>query len=160
MDLIVINGRVETMDDNGTVVRALGIRDGKIAVLGSNSDALAERDKTSIVIDAKERVVLPGFIEPHNHMVGYGTSLLEVDVRTPPNRSIRDIVERLRERASLTREGEWIRGRGYDDTGLEDMRHPNREDLDSISKNHPIAIVHNSGHMLAVNTKALEMTCR
>ncbi len=157
MDLIVINGRVETMDAAGSVFEAVGVKDGKIVALGTSSDVLAERAPSTTVIDAAGRAVLPGFIEPHNHMVGFGTSLLEVDVKTPPNRNIRDIVERLRERAAATPLGDWVRGRGYDDTGLEDMRHPNRNDLDDVSTEHPIMIVHNSGHMLAANSRALEM---
>ena len=157
MDLIVINGRVETMDATNRVVQAVGIRDGKIAALGSNEDVSAGRHGRTVVIDAKGMAVLPGFIEPHNHMVGFGTNLLEVDVRTPPNRNIRDIVQRLRDQASVTPPGEWIRGRGYDDTGLEDMRHPNRNDLDLVSTEHPVMIMHNSAHMLAANTRALEM---
>ena len=157
MDLIVINGRVETMDANNSVVEAVGIRNGRIAVLGTNDDVMAERHSGTTVIDAKGKAVLPGFIEPHNHMVGYSTNLLEVDVRTPPNRNINDIVDRLRERASITPPGDWIRGRGYDDTGLQDMRHPTRNDLDAASPEHPIAIVHNSGHMLAANSNALEL---
>jgi predicted amidohydrolase YtcJ len=157
MDLIVINGRVETMDANNSVVEAVGIRNGRIAVLGTNDDVMAERHSGTTVIDAKGKAVLPGFIEPHNHMVGYSTNLLEVDVRTPPNRNINDIVDRLRERASITPPGDWIRGRGYDDTGLQDMRHPTRNDLDAASTEHPIAIVHNSGHMLAANSNALEL---
>ena len=156
MDLIVINARVETMDANNSVVQAVGIRNGRIAVLGTNDDVIAERHGGTTVIDAKGKAVLPGFIEPHNHMVGYSTNLLEVDVRTPPNRNISDIVDRLRERASITPPGDWIRGRGYDDTGLQDMRHPTRNDLDAASTEHPIAIVHNSGHMLAANSTALE----
>ena len=157
MDLIVINGRVETMDANNNVVQAVGIRNGRIAVLGTNDDVMAERHGGTTVIDAKGKAVLPGFIEPHNHMVGYSTNLLEVDVRTPPNRNINDIVDRLRERASITPPGDWIRGRGYDDTGLQDMRHPTRNDMDAASTEHPIAIVHNSGHMLAANSNALEL---
>ena len=157
MDLIVINGGVETMDANNSVVEAVGIRNGRIAVLGTNDDVMAERHSGTTVIDAKGKAVLPGFIEPHNHMVGYSTNLLEVDVRTPPNRNINDIVDRLRERASITPPGDWIRGRGYDDTGLQDMRHPTRNDLDAASTEHPIAIVHNSGHMLAANSNALEL---
>ena len=157
MDLIVINGRVETMDANNSVGEAVGIRNGRIAVLGTNDDVMAERHSGTTVIDAKGKAVLPGFIEPHNHMVGYSTNLLEVDVRTPPNRNINDIVDRLRERASITPPGDWIRGRGYDDTGLQDMRHPTRNDLDAASTEHPIAIVHNSGHMLAANSNALEL---
>ncbi|MXX53972.1 MAG: amidohydrolase, partial [Dehalococcoidia bacterium] len=157
MDLIVVNGRVETMDLRDSVVQAVGIRDGRIAALGTNEEVSAYKHSRTTVIDAQGKTVLPGFIEPHNHMVGYSTDLLEVDVRTPPNRNIGDIVELLRERAYITPPGDWIRGRGYDDTGLQDMRHPTREDLDAVSAIHPIAIVHNSGHMLAANSLALEM---
>ena len=157
MDLIVINGRVETMDPRGSVVQAVGIRDGRIASLGSNDEVSVERHSRTTVIDARGKTVLPGFIEPHNHMVGFSTNLLEVDVRTPPNRSIADIMDRLRERASTTPPGEWVRGRGYDDTGLLDVRHPTRHDLDAATTDHPVVIVHNSGHMLAANSVALEM---
>lgn len=157
MDLIVINGRVETMDLRDSVVQAVGIRDGRIAALGTNEEVWAYKHSRTTIIDAQGKTVLPGFIEPHNHMVGYSADLLEVDVRTPPNRNIGDIVELLRERAYITPPGDWIRGRGYDDTGLQDMRHPTREDLDAVSAIHPIAIVHNSGHMLAANSLALEM---
>ena len=157
MDLIVINGRVETMDAANGVVQAVGIRDGRIAALGTNDEVSVGKHSRTTVIDARGKTVLPGFIEPHNHMVGYSTNLLEVDVRTPPNRNIGDIVDRLRERAARTPPGDWVRGRGYDDTGLQDMRHPTRHDLDAASTEHPIAIVHNSGHMLAANSAALEM---
>ena len=157
MDLIVINGRVETMDPGNSVVQAVGIRDGRIAALGANDEVSVGKHSRTTVIDARGKTVLPGFIEPHNHMVGFSTSLLEVDVRTPPNRNIADIVDRLRERASTTPPGDWIRGRGYDDTGLQDVRHPTRNDLDAASTDHPIVIVHNSGHMLAANSVALEM---
>ena len=157
MDLIVINGRVETMDVANGVVQAVGIRDGRIAALGTNDEVSVGKHSRTTVIDARGKTVLPGFIEPHNHMVGYSTNLLEVDVRTPPNRNIGDIVDRLRERAARTPPGDWVRGRGYDDTGLQDMRHPTRHDLDAASTEHPIAIVHNSGHMLAANSAALEM---
>ena len=133
MNLIVINGRVETMDAAGTVAEAVGVQDGKIAALGTNADVLAQRQAGTTVIDASGKVVLPGFIEPHNHMAGYGINLLEVNVKTPPNRSIRDIVERLREKAAVTPLGEWVLGKGYDDTGVEEMRHPNRNDLDDVS---------------------------
>ena len=107
MDLIVINARVETMDSAGSVFEAVGVKDGRLVALGANSDVLAGRTSGTTVIDAAGRAVLPGFIEPHNHMVGFGTSLLEVDVRTPPNRNIGDIVERLRERAAVTPLGDW-----------------------------------------------------
>ena len=157
MDLIVINGRIETMDAKGTVEEAVGVREGKVAALGDNYEVMRERQSNTTVIDAAGKVVLPGFIEPHNHMVSFGTSLLEVDLKTPPNFNISDIKERLRQRAAITPKGHWIRGRGYDDTAIAEMRHPNRRDLDEVSTEHPILISHNSGHMLAANSKALEL---
>ncbi len=109
------------------------------------------------VFTTERRGVLPGFIEPHNHMLGYATALLGVDVRTPPNRTIDDIVQRLRDRARQTPPGQWVLGRGYDDTGVADLRHPNRHDLDRASTEHPIVIWHNSGHLLAANSVALRL---
>ena len=139
-------------------MQAVGIRDGRIAALGANDEVSVGTHSRTTVIDAQGKTVLPGFIEPHNHMVGFSTSLLEVDARTPPNRNIADIVgPPARTSLNDSARCNWIRGRGYDDTGLRDMRHPTRNDLDAASTDHPIIIVHNSGHMLAANSTALEM---
>ena len=157
MDVIVINGRVETMDPRNPIVEAVGIRDGVIVALGSNAEVIADKPAGLKTVDAAGRTVVPGFIEPHNHMLMYGLSLLSVDARTPPNRSVDDIVDRLRERAHSTPAGGWVRGGRYDDTDVVEMRHPNHHDLDRASTEHPIVVTHNSGHMMAVNSKALEV---
>jgi predicted amidohydrolase YtcJ len=157
VNLVVTNANVVTMDAAATRARAIAIEHGRIAAVGADSDVRAWRTRGVRVIDARGRTVLPGFIEPHNHMVGYATALLGVDVRTPPNRTIDDIVERLRERARQTPPGQWVLGRGYDDTGVVDQRHPNRRDLDRASTEHPIVIWHNSGHLLAANSAALRL---
>ena len=142
MNIIVTNGRVVTMDATGSVAEAIAIRNGKIVDIGSTDEIKAYRRSDTTEFDAAGRTVLPGFIEPHNHMVLFGVSLLGVDARTPPNRTINDVIDRLRLRASETEEGQWITGRGYDDTGLADMRHPTRDDLDKASTKHPIVIWH------------------
>ena len=157
MNLIVTNARIATMDPANPSAQAVAIKDGVIAAIGSNDDAAALRDSGTTVIDAGGRRVLPGFIEPHNHMVSFASSSLDVDARTPPNRSIEDIVGLLRERAAGTPPGDWVRGSRYDDTGVEEMRHPTRHDLDRASTDHPISLVHNSGHMMCANSRALEL---
>jgi len=157
MDLVVTNARVVTMNAAGTVAEAVAIRHGSIVAVGSNTQILALQEPKTLRLDAGGRTVLPGFIEPHNHLVGFGTALLGVNVRTPPNRSLHDIVARLRQRAAQTPPGEWIVGRGYDDTGIADLRHPTRRDLDAASTAHPIVIWHISGHLLAANSRALEL---
>jgi predicted amidohydrolase YtcJ len=157
MNVIVINARISTMKPDGTTADALDIQDGKIVAVGTNDEITTYRQPDTMVIDAEGKIVLPGFIEPHNHLISFGTSLLAVDVRTPPNRTITDVVDRLRQRASETSEGEWVVGRGYDDTGVTDMRHPTRDDLDRASTKHPIVIWHISGHLLAANSLALSI---
>jgi predicted amidohydrolase YtcJ len=157
VDLLVTNANVLTMNGDGAPASAVAIRAGKIVAVGHDRDVLAFRQPGTRVIDAGGRTVLPGFIEPHNHMVGYGTALIGVDARTPPNETIADIVARLRQAASTLPPHRWILGRGYDDTGVRDMRHPTRRDLDQASTEHPIVIWHNSGHLLVANSKALAL---
>ncbi len=150
------HARIHTLDAADTVAEAIAIRDEQIVAIGSNDDILALKTPKTQHLRAQGLTALPGFIEPHNHMVGFGTALLGVEVRTPPNRNIGDIIERLRLRAAQTPPGQWILGRGYDDTAISDMRHPTRADLDAASTDHPIVIWHNSGHLLAANSSALE----
>jgi len=161
VDLLVTNANVLTLDGRDTPASptrsAIAIHAGKIVAVGRDQDVAAFRRPAMRVIDAGGRTVLPGFIEPHNHMVGYGTALIGVDARTPPNETIADLVTRLRQAAAASPSHRWILGRGYDDTGLRDMRHPTRRDLDRASTEHPIVIWHNSGHLLVANSKALAM---
>ena len=157
MDLLVTNANVLTMAGDGPPASAVAIRAGKIVAVGRDRDVLAFRQPGMCIIDAGGRTVLPGFIEPHNHMVGYATALIGVDARTPPNETIADIVARLRHAAATLPPHRWILGRGYDDTGLRDMRHPTRRDLDQASTEHPIVIWHNSGHLLVANSQALAL---
>src|SRR5690606_32469853 len=68
-----------------------------------------------------------------------------------------DIKQRVAERASQVPEGTWITGWGYDDNKLDEKRHPNRFDFDEVAPNHPVMIVNGSGHLSAVNSRALAL---
>jgi len=71
--------------------------------------------------------------------------------------TIADLVAALRAKAAQTPKGEWITGRGYDDTLLREIRHPTRADLDQASTDHPIWIAHSSGHLGVANSRALAL---
>src|SRR6185295_15465381 len=71
--------------------------------------------------------------------------------------SIDDIVQALQKKAAQTRAGQWIVGRGYDDTLVREKRHPTRLDLDRVSTEYPVWITHISGHLGVANSKALEL---
>ena len=81
----------------------------------------------------------------------------QIDCRSPLNNSIEDILEKVKEQTDALPEGEWIKGWGYDDTLLIDQRHPTRDELDRVAPNHPVILFHTSVHVIAVNSKAIEL---
>jgi predicted amidohydrolase YtcJ len=162
-DTILVNGTVVTLTGPGStkVAEALAITGDRITAVGTSDDVrgLAGTDTTVINIDGQ--AVLPGFIDAHGHFPSSG--LIEkhfVDLNSPPIgpvKTIEDIVSRLKEKAANTPPGIWIQGRGYDDTLVQEMRHPTRWDLDRASTEHPIYIGHISGHLSVGNSLALEI---
>ena len=80
------------------------------------------------------------------------------DLNSPPIGSVRriaDLVERLKMEASETDAGDWVIGMGYDDSLIEERRHPTRIDLDAVSDSHPVVVIHVSGHLAVANSAAL-----
>ncbi len=160
-DKILLNGPVITMVREGDVVEAVAIREGKIAAVGTTNEIRALAGPKTTIIDLGGKAVLPGFYAGHDHFPSSGrVALYEVDLNSPPMgsmRSIDDIVAALEEKAARTPPGNWVVGRGYDDTLVKEQRHPTRRDLDRASIKHPIWIVHTSGHLGAGNTRALAL---
>ncbi|MBL8179341.1 MAG: amidohydrolase [Bryobacterales bacterium] len=155
-DVIYRNGKVLTMDRTGRVVEAVAVENGRIARTGTNAEIGVDAAR---VIDLKGRTLLPGFYAAHDHFPSSAlTALYQVDLNSPPMGGIRnlaELTEALRRKAQTTPSGEWIIGRGYDDTLLAERRHPTRADLDHVSTQHPVYIVHTSGHLGVANSKAL-----
>jgi predicted amidohydrolase YtcJ len=151
-------GSVVTLDADDRVVEAVGIEGERIRAVGSEAEVLRWAGKGARQVDLRGGALLPGFIDAHGHYPGAGVYAVLLDLNSPPIgevRAIRDIIERLTARATQTGEGDWIIGMGYDDTLLEERRHPTRGELDTASEKHPIAIWHISGHLAAVNSVAL-----
>lgn len=102
---------------------------------------------------------MPGFVDAHSHFPGSGLVAVAVDVNSPPigkTKNIVQLIEAIKNKAGKTPKGKWILAFGYDDTMLEDMRHPTRLDLDKASSDHPIVVAHISWYVVAVNSLALE----
>lgn len=157
MDLIIANAKIVTIDSKNRTTEALAIKDGVFRIVGTNDEALALRGPTTQVLDAKGRVVLPGFIEPHCHLFDRVIAHLAVDTRTPPNHSIEDIVARIRTKAKETPKGEWIIGGRYEALLLKEKRFINRYDLDKATREHPVFVRALSGMIAVANSKALEV---
>ncbi len=160
-DVIYLNGTVITMDERGTEAEAVAIRGDAIVAVGDNNSIEDMAGPDTERVDLDGATLLPGFYAAHDHFPGSGiVALFSVDLNSPPIGEINtmdELVARLAARAGETPKGEWVRGRGYDDTLIQEKRHPTRADLDRVSTVHPIYIGHISGHLGVANSVALEM---
>ncbi|HKG93634.1 MAG TPA: amidohydrolase [Gemmatimonadaceae bacterium] len=153
-DLVVVNGRVLTMDPARPRAEAFAVKDGRFVAVGSTGDVrnLAAPGRTR-VIDAERMTVLPGFIDAHCHPSGVN-ELYGVDANL---RSIAAIQEALRKKAATTPPGQWVLAFMFDDTKLADGRPLSRRDLDAAVPDHPVSVAHRGGHTNWYNSKAFEL---
>ncbi|MBT7913129.1 amidohydrolase family protein, partial [Candidatus Bathyarchaeota archaeon] len=130
------------------------IEGNKIKQVGKKQD-IAIPDQTKI-IDASDKVVVPGLIDSHVHFLATGYRLGHYQLSH--KESIEDIVTGLGEyiQTNNVLSGSWVQGRGWDDQNLRERRYPNRYDLDATSPNNPVALTRVCGHMIILNSKALE----
>jgi predicted amidohydrolase YtcJ len=158
---VYVNGTVVTMDPAGHTAQAVAIRGDQILAVGTNDEIRKLAAPSATVVNLAGKVMLPGLYAAHDHFPGAGTvAVHRVDLNSPPigkMETIASIIEALKQRARVTPSGQWVFGRGYDDTLLREKRHPTRYDLDQASTEHPIWIVHTSGHLGVANSRALAL---
>lgn len=154
-DLVLINGRILTMDHERPSASAIAIRSGKIAAVGDDVMVRAAAAPGSEEIDLNGRTATPGLYDAHSHPGLVGQALGDLDLASPPNRSIADIQALVAQAASNQAPNTWIVGRGYDQARLEDQRHPTRQDLDAVAPDHPVILIRACHHIAAANSRAL-----
>lgn len=149
------NGDIITVNPNNDVVDGILIENGIILAVGSKEDIFALADENTKKIDLKGKTMLPGFIDPHGHIVAVAQTLLLLNFSECNSKKelLKLIQNKLQK--SLPKDGEWIIGFGYDNTRFQDQLHPTKFDLDSVSSETPIFITHASGHLAVANSAAL-----
>jgi predicted amidohydrolase YtcJ len=131
-----------------------------IEAVGSTEEIMALVGDDTEVVDLRGRTLLPGFIDAHGHFPGSGMRVIGADLNSPPIgviNTMAEVLAALEEQAAKTSSGKWVSGFGYDDTLLAEKRHPTRAELDAVSTEHPVVVMHVSGHMLVANSVALEL---
>lgn len=144
---------------------ALLIKDGKIRFVGSRQQAESQADSKVQYIDLKNKTLLPSFIDAHSHVNMVGFHQMVANLYPLPDGQVADIDSlvkvltqwKAQNPAVIKTMGGWILGNGYDDAQLSEQRHPTANDLDRVSKDQPVMILHQSGHLASVNHKALEL---
>lgn len=156
---IYTGGDIITMNIEQPTAESVAVRDGKIIAVGSHASVLAESEGGASLVDLNGGTLLPGFIDAHGHISFTANLLASVNLSSPPIGSaetVDDIVALLAAAKEKNPAAPWIVGWGYDDSLLKEQRHPNRNDLDKVSKDIPIFLIHVSGHLSTCNSKCLE----
>jgi predicted amidohydrolase YtcJ len=153
--LILHGGTILTIDPGRPQVDAVAVIGARIAAVGTFDEVRAAVPPTTETIDIGDRTLVPGFVDAHNHYFATAEAFAGVEVRDV--RSIDELVRRIDHRAERTPPGRWIRGAGLEWSTYTEGRPPSREDLDAVSRQHPILVEHVSGHAVLVNSAALDL---
>jgi predicted amidohydrolase YtcJ len=163
-DKIWTGGPILTMNDAAMRAEAVAVKDGKILAVGSKNDVLKTKGDKTEVIDLGGRALLPGFVDAHGHVMMGGLQALAANMLAPPDGKVTDIAglqQTLKDWAEANKENvskaKLIIGFGYDQSQLKELRAPTKEELDAVSTEYPVVVVHQSGHFGALNSKALEI---
>src|SRR5258708_605850 len=137
-ELLLVNANVLTMDPGRPRARAVAVAGGRVAGVYDGEPEMSARE----VIDLRGLTLIPGFHDAHNHMIGFGLALTEIDLRVG---TLDELYAGVAARAATTPAGEWIVGSGYDQTRT--GAHPHRDVLDAIAPGHRVWLKHTSSHM-------------
>jgi predicted amidohydrolase YtcJ len=153
--LMIQNANIRTMDGKMRKAEALAAMNDRIVAVGTNRDLAGFVHPSTEVLDLGGRVVLPGFIDAHEHFSVFSEIPLQFDLSAPQVKSAAQVLDWVACEAKRLRRGEWIRGKGYDETKMRDGRMPTRAELDAVAPHHPVVLVHVSAHLAIVNSEAL-----
>ncbi len=161
-DVIYQGGDVVTINDRQPSAEAVAVKEGRIVAVGTKADVLQFKGDGTRLVDLGGRTLLPGFVDGHGHCFGTGLQAASANLLAPPDHTVTDIPSLVAELKTFA-EGETakkfglILGFGYDDAQLAEQRHPTRHDLDQVSIEVPVYVIHQSSHLGAGNTKAMEL---
>ena len=160
-DLVLLGGRIVTVDSARPEAQALAVRGDRIVALGSDAEIRPLVGAGTRTINLEGRLAIPAFIEGHGHFMGLGQALTVLDLTKA--RSWDDIVAQVATAARTAKPGEWILGRGWHQAKWDRAPVPSvegnpvHEALSRASPNNPVYLTHASGHAAFANARALEL---
>jgi predicted amidohydrolase YtcJ len=160
-DLIVYNAFVYTAEDSSSEVRAFAIQNGQITAVGSDEEILKLKTNKTELYNAEGNFIMPGLIEGHGHFSYLGQGLLNIDFLR--DTSWDQVVAKVAKVAENTPKGHWIEGRGWhqekwNSNLIETVNgYPLHHKLSQAVPDHPVILIHASGHSLFANQKAMEI---
>ena len=157
-DKIFVNGRFLTMERQGEIAAAVAVADDRILYVGTEEGARIFADEDTQIIDLEGRVACPGLIDCHTHPMGATTRFINLDLSGEKTASLKNLLAFLKEEAKKRAEGEWIVGRGFDESKFEEGEILlSAKILDEVSDRHPIFLTRTCGHICVANTLAMQL---
>ncbi len=153
-DSVYINGNIYTMDEDQPKASAIAVKGQKLIFVGSDENVKGYIGNNTKITDLKGKTVIPGLMEGHMHLPMLGENLLKVDAFWKPKA---EIIAAVKAEVAKVQPGEWITGFGWNNTIWEDKAYPTKEDLDAVAPENPVVMERTDGHMIWVNSKALEL---
>ena len=153
-DLVITNSNIRTMDAKRSVVRSIAVLNGKIVALGSDADTRSLIGPKTRVIDAKGKLVLPGFNDAHVHFLETGLQLSLLDLRDA--KTSEEFVQRIKEYAAKMPKGRWIVGGKWDHENWKPNNLPTAAMIDGVTPDNPVFIDRLDGHMALANSLAMK----
>jgi predicted amidohydrolase YtcJ len=154
-DLILVNASIHTMDQARPTAEAVAILGHRIAALGTSAEVRALAGPKTRVIDAAQKLVLPGFNDAHVHFLMGGFSLANVDLRDAA--TLEDLARRLGQYARKLPKGRWILGGDWDHEKWPGAPLPTKAQIDGATPDHPVFVNRLDGHMALANSLALKL---
>ena len=157
-DLILLHGHILTVDAQDSIAQALAIRHGVIVKVGSDAEVLQFAGNAPGIrtIDLRGRTATPGLIDTHAHIAEGGVAEL-YGVKLSDAASVAEIVARVKAKIALAKPGAWVTGSGWDEGKLAEHRYVAAADLDVVSPNNPVWLLHTTGHYGVANSLALKL---
>lgn len=157
-DLVFIHGHILTVDARDSVAQALAISNGAIVKVGTDAEVLdfAGNNATTRIIDLHGYTATPGLIDTHAHIADGGVDEV-YGVKLSDATSITEIVARVKAQVARVKPGDWITGAGWDEGKLTEHRYVTAADLDAVSPQNPVWLMHTTGHYGVANSLALKL---
>jgi predicted amidohydrolase YtcJ len=155
-DLVLVNGRILTVDTQDHVAQALAIRNGLIEQVGDDRSVRRLIGPMTRIINLQGRAATPGLIDTHAHILETGLGeLFEIELAGAS--SVQDMVQAVARRVATTPKGAWVVGNGWDEGKFPDGRYPTAADLDAVSPDNPVWLENTTGHYGVANSRALKL---